>query len=57
MRQKVSAAVSENTLIKKYLNWEPSIPLKNGMKKTYDWIKDQMSHDSTIKKEANKYNK
>jgi GDP-D-mannose 3',5'-epimerase len=48
---------SENTLIKKYLNWEPSIPLKNGMKKTYDWIKDQMSHDSTIKKEANKYNK
>ena len=48
---------SENTLIKKYLNWEPSIPLKNGMKKTYDWIKEQMSHDSTIKKEANKYNK
>ena len=48
---------SENTLIKKYLNWEPSIPLKDGMKKTYDWIRDQMSHDSTIKKEANKYNK
>lgn len=48
---------SENTLIKKYLNWEPSIPLKKGMKKTYDWIKEQMSHDSTIKKEANKYNK
>ena len=48
---------SENTLIKKYLNWEPSIPLKEGMKKTYDWIKDQMSQDSTIKKEANKYNK
>jgi GDP-D-mannose 3', 5'-epimerase len=48
---------SENSLIKKYLNWEPSIPLKNGMKKTYDWIKEQMSHDSTIKKEANKYNK
>ncbi len=48
---------SENTLIMKYLNWEPSIPLKEGMKKTYDWIKDQMSQDSTIKKEANKYNK
>jgi GDP-D-mannose 3', 5'-epimerase len=48
---------SENTLIRKYLNWEPSIPLKEGMKKTYDWIKDQMSQDSTIKKEANKYNK
>jgi nucleoside-diphosphate-sugar epimerase len=48
---------SENTLIVKYLNWEPSIPLKEGMRKTYDWIKDQMSQDSTIKKEANKYNK
>lgn len=48
---------SENTLIRKYLNWEPSIPLKEGMKKTYDWIKDQMLQDSTIKKEANKYNK
>jgi len=48
---------SENTLIKKYLDWEPSIPLKKGMKKTYDWIKEEMSHDSTIKKEANKYNK
>jgi GDP-D-mannose 3', 5'-epimerase len=48
---------SENTLIRKYLNWEPSIPLKKGMKKTYDWIKDQMSQDSTIKKEAIKYNK
>lgn len=48
---------SENTLIKKYLNWEPSIPLKNGMKKTYGWIKEEMSHDSTIKNKANKYNK
>lgn len=33
---------SDNTLIKKYLNWEPSIPLKIGLKKTYDWIKEQM---------------
>jgi GDP-D-mannose 3', 5'-epimerase len=48
---------SENTLIKKYLNWEPSIPLKNGMKKTYDWIKEEMSHDHATKNKANKYNK
>ena len=48
---------SENTLIKKYLNWEPSIPLKKGMKKTYDWIKEEMSQDSSIRKEVNKYNK
>ncbi|MBN1546077.1 MAG: NAD-dependent epimerase/dehydratase family protein, partial [Syntrophaceae bacterium] len=33
---------SDNTLIKKYLSWEPSIPLKEGLIKTYDWIKDQM---------------
>jgi len=34
---------SDNTLIKKYLNWEPSIPLKVGLKKTYDWINEQMT--------------
>ncbi len=34
---------SDNTLIKKYLNWAPSYPLKEGMKKTYDWIKEQMT--------------
>ena len=33
---------SDNTLIKQYLNWAPSYPLKDGMKKTYDWIKEQM---------------
>jgi GDP-D-mannose 3',5'-epimerase len=48
---------SENTLIMKYLNWEPSIPLKKGMKKTYDWIKEEMLNDSKSKKEINKYNK
>jgi len=48
---------SENTLIKKYLNWEPSIPLRKGMKKTYDWIKEQILNESKSKKEINKYNK
>ena len=48
---------SENTLIKQYLNWEPSIPLRKGMKKTYDWIKEQVLNDSKSKKETNKYNK
>ncbi|MBN1560531.1 NAD-dependent epimerase/dehydratase family protein [candidate division KSB1 bacterium] len=33
---------SDNSLIKKYLGWEPSIPLKDGLKKTYDWIKEEM---------------
>jgi GDP-D-mannose 3', 5'-epimerase len=33
---------SDNTLIKKYLNWEPSIPLREGMKKTFQWIQAEM---------------
>ena len=37
---------SDNTLIRKYLGWEPSIPLETGLKKTYDWISDQMVEES-----------
>jgi nucleoside-diphosphate-sugar epimerase len=48
---------SENTLIKKYLGWEPSIPLKKGMKKTYDWIKEQMEVDVKEKKGISRFNK
>lgn len=33
---------SDNTLIKSYFDWEPSIPLRDGLKKTYDWIYDQI---------------
>ncbi len=33
---------SDNTLIKKYLNWEPSIPLRAGLETTYAWIYDQI---------------
>lgn len=48
---------SENTLIKKYLGWEPSIPLKKGMKKTYDWIKEEMGNETREKKGVNRFNK
>src|SRR5580698_9599972 len=34
---------SDNTLIKKYLDWEPNIRLRDGLEKTYRWIYDQMS--------------
>lgn len=47
---------SENTLIRKYLGWEPSIPLKKGMKKTFDWISDQIEEDLKNRAKANKYN-
>jgi len=32
---------SENTFIKSMLNWEPSTPLKEGLKITYSWIEQQ----------------
>ena len=32
---------SDNTLIRKYLGWEPSISLRTGLEKTYGWIYDQ----------------
>jgi nucleoside-diphosphate-sugar epimerase len=31
----------DNTLIQKHLGWEPSIPLRTGLEKTYAWIHDQ----------------
>ena len=32
---------SDNTMIQRILKWEPSTPLKVGLKKTYDWIEQQ----------------
>jgi GDP-D-mannose 3', 5'-epimerase len=34
---------SDNTMIRKYMNWEPSISLKSGLEKTYAWIYGQMT--------------
>jgi nucleoside-diphosphate-sugar epimerase len=38
----VNGRNSDNTLIQKILGWEPSIPLRTGMEKTYAWIYEQM---------------
>jgi len=38
----VNGRNSDNTLIRKYLNWEPSIRLRDGMEKTMSWIEQQM---------------
>ena len=32
---------SDNTFIKQVLGWEPNTPLREGLTKTYAWIKDQ----------------
>jgi len=37
----VNGRNSDNTLIQKYLSWEPSIPLRSGLEKTYAWIYEQ----------------
>jgi GDP-D-mannose 3', 5'-epimerase len=39
--QGVNGRNSDNTLIRKYLGWEPCIPLQTGLEKTYAWIHDQ----------------
>ena len=38
----VNGRNSDNTLIKENLGWAPAISLRDGMGKTYDWIKEQM---------------
>ena len=38
----VNGRNSDNTKIKQYLGWEPSIRLRDGMEKTYAWIERQM---------------
>ena len=38
----VNGRNSDNTLIEKYLGWEPSIRLRDGLARTYEWIESQM---------------
>lgn len=40
--QGVRGRNSDNTLIRRVLDWEPSIPLRTGLEKTYAWIYDQL---------------
>ncbi|MDP7014788.1 MAG: NAD-dependent epimerase/dehydratase family protein [Pirellulaceae bacterium] len=37
----VNGRNSDNTLIRQLLNWEPSISLRDGLEKTYGWIREQ----------------
>ncbi len=37
----VNGRNSDNTLIKKYLDWEPNTSLRSGLETTYRWIYDQ----------------
>lgn len=37
---------SDNTLIESKLNWKPNQPLKEGLKRTYSWINEQLIKSS-----------
>lgn len=50
--QGVRGRNSDNTLIQKLLNWEPTISLQNGLEKTYRWIYDEMVSQRSNKKES-----
>ena len=39
---------SDNNLIKEKLGWEPSIPLRIGMEKTYSWISKQVDKKNLV---------
>ena len=44
----VNGRNSDNTLIKKVFNWEPSTRLRDGMELTYRWIYDQMTRQPAL---------
>jgi nucleoside-diphosphate-sugar epimerase len=41
---------SDNHLIKEKLNWQPSLPLRAGMEKTYAWISKQLKEHKELAK-------
>jgi nucleoside-diphosphate-sugar epimerase len=41
--QGVNGRNSDNTMIQEAFGWEPNIPLRVGMEKTYDWIHSEIS--------------
>lgn len=44
----VNGRNSDNTVIKKYLGWEPSIRLRDGIERTYAWIYNQMTSNQPV---------
>lgn len=48
----VNGRNSDNTLIQKYLGWEPSIRLRDGMAKTYAWIEQQILAEQSAKQRS-----
>ena len=51
----VNGRNSENTLIRKMLGWDPRIPLRTGLEKTYAWIYDQIKSGKSEEAVVNRY--
>jgi GDP-D-mannose 3',5'-epimerase len=45
----VNGRNSDNTLILEKLGWEPSVRLRDGLKRTYDWIEGEIARGATGK--------
>ena len=46
--QGVRGRNADLTLVKKVLNWEPSVSLEEGLKRTYDWAKERFAELENI---------
>ena len=44
----VNGRNSDNTLIKRVLGWEPGVPLRVGMERTYRWIFDEIKSGRSV---------
>ena len=44
----VNGRNSDNTLIQRYLGWEPSTRLRDGIERTYAWIYDQITSNQPV---------
>jgi GDP-D-mannose 3', 5'-epimerase len=44
----VAGRNSDNTKIKRYLDWAPSVRLRDGMEKTYQWIRSQYLCNASV---------
>jgi len=47
---------SDNTLIKKVLNWVPSISLEDGLRTVYFWLKGNLEKEKENGVDITKYN-
>jgi nucleoside-diphosphate-sugar epimerase len=45
--QGVRGRNSDNTLIRERLGWEPTTPLEHGLRRTYEWIRDELERTGT----------